>query len=62
MGELVYLRDFHLKRVERAAEELKGQLFAFAKEGEPVVVNADPWAGRHVPEGIDGLDLDKFPA
>lgn len=55
MGEVVYLRDYHLERLTRKAADIAGELVKFAKSGGPTVANADPYAGAFVPEGIDGL-------
>lgn len=56
MGEVVQLRDYHLRRLEREAASVLGQvlpLIEFAKQGGPVVADSAPcefWPG-----GIDDL-------
>lgn len=53
MGEVVQIRDFHLKRLAKQTEELMGELLDYAeiaREGGPIVQGAvpcDPWARRH---------------
>lgn len=60
MGDVVKIRDYHLKRMERDAAKVLGEvlpLVEFAKTGGPIVAGSDPWAGRHYPGGIDDLPL-----
>jgi hypothetical protein len=56
MGDLVHLRDFHLRRAEQKLAEdgkrILGQVVPMVAGAEPV---GDPWAGRHCPGGIDDL-------
>lgn len=59
---VVRLRDFYLQRLTRDAAQPATDVLAevlplaeFAKQGEPRVANADPYAGCHCPDGVDGL-------
>jgi hypothetical protein len=56
MGEVVLLRDYHLKRMERDAAEVLGRvlpLTEFAKQGGPVVQGSEPC---EVPSYMDGKE------
>lgn len=58
MGEVVQLRDFHLKRMERDAAKVLGEvlpLVEFAKTGGPIVKDSAPC--EYWPGGIDDMDL-----
>jgi hypothetical protein len=58
MGEVVLLRDYHLKKLEREAAAVLGQVINYAeiaKQGGPAVVGSDPWAGKHFANGIDDM-------
>ena len=60
-AQIYYLRDYHVKKLEREVAELMGQVLEIAQEGGPIVTGAtpdpDPWAGKHCPGGIDDLNL-----
>lgn len=59
---VVRIHDYHLKRERKSLERQAAKIMSlieFAREGGPVVEGAvpcaDPWAGRHLPGGVDDL-------
>jgi len=53
-AEVYNIRDYQLKRMERHAAEILNRALN-PDGGKDAVSQTDPWAGKHVPDGIDGL-------